>query len=74
MIANLKDQSSGKIWYIHPEQEVSKGFWETLDRPRGGYKEMSLGKGIRFKEKVGERAEARVFEEPVPVEEGKKKQ
>ena len=77
MIANLKDESTGKIWYIHPEQEISGDFWDTLDRPRGGYKDLSLGKGVRFKEKVGESAEARMFEEP-PVEEtvveGKKKQ
>lgn len=68
MIANLKDETSGKIWYIHPEQEVSAQFWETLDRPRGGYKDLSLGKGVRFKEKVGEKPEARMFEEPVVEE------
>jgi hypothetical protein len=77
LAANLKDESTGKIWYVHPEQEISGEFWETLDKPRGGYKDLSTGKGVRFKEKVGEGTEARMFEEPVALKDaevdGKKK-
>jgi hypothetical protein len=68
IIANLKNEADGKVWYIHSEPEVSSQFWETLDRPRGGYKTMS-DKAVRYKEKVGDNPEARMFlEEEPPVE------
>jgi hypothetical protein len=70
--ANLKNEADGKVWYIHPEPEVSAQFWETLDRPRGGYKTMT-GKTIRYKEKIGDDSEAKLFEEPpAPVVDEKK--
>lgn len=65
--ANLKNDVDGKVWYIHPEPEVSAQFWETLDRPRGGYKDVT-GKTITYKAKVGDNSESRMFEdEPMPV-------
>jgi len=68
--ANLKNEADRKLWYIHPEMEVSREFYETLDRPRGGYKSPT-GKSIQFKEKVGDDPHARMFEEPMqhPIEE-----
>jgi len=76
IMANLKNEKDGKVWYIHPEPEASEQLWETLDSPRGGYKSMS-GKAIRHKEKVGDNPEARMFldEEPEKEEEkeGKEK-
>lgn len=61
MIANLKSDTDGKVWYIHPEPDVSGKFWETLDSPRGGYKVMT-GKSMKFKEKIGDSPDARMFE------------
>ena len=68
MIANLKNDADGKVWYVHPEPESSAQFWETLDMPRGGYKTMT-GKTVRYKEKIGENPESRMFEEEFPAEE-----
>jgi hypothetical protein len=64
--ANLKNEADGKYWYVHPEQDISKEFYETLDRPRGGYKN-STGKGVVYKEKLGDNPLARMFEEPTPA-------
>jgi len=71
IIANLKNDADGKVWYIHPEPEVSAQFWETLDRPRGGYKTMT-GKAVRYKEKIGDNPDAIMFEEPPVITEEKK--
>lgn len=61
IIANLKNDADGKVWYIHPEPDVSAEFWETLDRPRGGYKTVSE-KTITFKAKIGDNPESKIFE------------
>jgi len=66
--ANLKNDADGKVWYVHPEPELSAKFWETLDMPRGGYKTMT-GKTIRYKEKIGDNAEAQTFQETPTVAE-----
>ena len=70
IMVNLKNDADGKVWYVHPEAQVSAQFWETLDRPRGGYKDFS-GKAITYKAKVGDNPEARMFEDEKPVEKGK---
>jgi hypothetical protein len=59
---NLKNEADGRVWYVEPD--VAKDLWETLDRPRGGYREMT-GKNVVFKVKVGDNPEARIFEEPI---------
>src|SRR5271154_4386527 len=66
LYVNLKNETDGKVWFIHSEPEISGKFWETLDRPRGGYKSMSE-KTITFKAKVGDDLEARLFEEKTTV-------
>ena len=71
IIANLKNDADGKVWYIHPEPEVSAQFWETLDRPRGGYKDVNKGKTITYKAKVGDNPESRMFEDEEPPKEAK---
>lgn len=65
IIANLKNEADGKVWYIHPEPEASAQFWETLDRPRGGYKDLTE-KTITYKAKVGDNPESRIFEDEKP--------
>jgi hypothetical protein len=67
MHVNLKNEKDGKVWFVHSEPEISGGFWETLDRPRGGYKSMS-GKNVTYKAKVGDDSEARLFEDEQPPE------
>ena len=62
IMANLKNDADGKVWYIHPEPEVSSEFWETLDRPRGGYKN-GTGKTVTFKAKIGDNPQSRMFED-----------
>ena len=59
---NLKNDADGKVWYVDPEPTVSAQFWETLDKPRGGYKVMT-GKTITYKAKIGDNPESRLFEE-----------
>ena len=71
IIANLKNDADGKVWYIHPEPEASAQFWETLDRPRGGYKDVNTGKTITYKAKVGDNPESRMFEDEEPPKEAK---
>jgi hypothetical protein len=66
IMVNLKNDADGKVWFIHPEPEASAEFWETLDRPRGGYRVMS-GKNIKYKEKIGDDPNSRMFEEEIPV-------
>jgi hypothetical protein len=70
IMVNLKDDKGGKVWYVHPEPEASAEFWETLDRPRGGYKDVVPGKAVKYKAKVGDNPEAELFEveEPAVVE------
>jgi hypothetical protein len=65
---NLKNDRDGKVWYVHPEPEVSSKFWEALDRPRGGYKTVTE-KTIVYKAKVGDGPESRLFEEEEPPKE-----
>jgi hypothetical protein len=64
--ANLKDDSNGKVFYIHPEIEGANTIWKILDAPRGGYKETSKK---WYKAKIGDDMEARVFEEQVVPQE-----
>lgn len=72
MHVNLKNEGDGKVWFVHSEPEISGRFWEVLDRPRGGYKEMS-GKTVTYKAKIGDDSAGRLFEEEpvIPVAEGK---
>ena len=71
MHVNVKNEADGRVWYIQSNpQDLAKDFWETLDRPRGGYKDVS-GRAVTFKAKVSDNPEARVFEEDVPIS-GKK--
>jgi hypothetical protein len=63
IIVNVKNGRDGKVWYVHPEPELAAKFWETLDMPRGGYKNMT-GKAVRYKEKIGDDPNAAVFEQP----------
>ena len=67
----MKNEKDGKVYYVHNEPEISAKFWETLDRPRGGYKTVT-GKTIKYKEKIGDNAEATLFEEPPKAEVEKK--
>jgi len=67
MHVNLKNEADGRVWYIQSDpQALAKEFWETLDRPRGGYKDVS-GQAVTFKVKVSDNPDARVFEEDVPM-------
>ena len=67
----MKNEKDGKVFYVHNEPEVSGKFWETLDRPRGGYKTVT-GKTIKYKEKIGDNPEASLFEQPPKAEVEKK--
>ena len=69
-LVNVKNNKDGKVFYVHSEADVSGKFWETLDRPRGGYKTVT-GKTMRYKEKIGDGTKASLFEQP-PKEEVKK--
>ena len=71
MHVNLKNGADGKVWFIHSEPEISKEFWETLDRPRGGYKDLS-GKSVIYKSKVGDNPDARMFEDEQPEKQSTK--